>query len=206
MSVSLPNLLGKSSSNLSVPEKPAKAEQILEGDETLRTTKKRACGPSAGAESRRKEKQNKGCSHPPIPALHATRQVSKPERSLIWVRHYITANLQSCVEGEWKVASRTGASLMNDRSGAHVPGGLERSAAFGPQLCCYARPKWRLNHVRARIKEEKKRKAAGRLGLNRDIPIFNHRDQQDVYATSCGPERCCSVATATGNNHVINDI
>lgn len=38
MSVSLPNLLGKSSSNLSVPDTPVDPEQILEGDKSLQTT------------------------------------------------------------------------------------------------------------------------------------------------------------------------
>lgn len=37
MSVSLPNLLGKSSGHLSAPEPPVKPEQALEGDNTLQT-------------------------------------------------------------------------------------------------------------------------------------------------------------------------
>lgn len=46
MSVSLPNLLGKSSSNLSTPDKPVNPERILEGDKTLQTMTARSWGQS----------------------------------------------------------------------------------------------------------------------------------------------------------------
>lgn len=86
MSVSLPNLLGKSSSNLSAPDTPANPEQILEGDKTLQTVTARCWGqsprlqlklhaeiliqktlkpsvPSAAAERRKRAQQNKRCSN-----------------------------------------------------------------------------------------------------------------------------------------------
>lgn len=61
MSASLPDLLGNSSSNLSSPEKPAKAEQLLEGDKTLRSrtgTESKATV-TAGILSQKEQKRKK---------------------------------------------------------------------------------------------------------------------------------------------------
>lgn len=86
MSVSLPNLLGKSSGHLSAPEPAVKPEQALEGDNTLQTmmvgcwgpsprlqlklhaeiliqkNKKTRLVPCAVAERRKREKRNERCS------------------------------------------------------------------------------------------------------------------------------------------------
>lgn len=146
ISVSLPNLLGKSSSNLSDPDAPVHPEQILEGDNALQTVTARCRGQSPRPQlklhadiliqknkTKKKPTSSICCyredeereaewrllqSHP---SLHQTCQVAKPKlpngpRSVIRFRHYIIVNLRRCVEGERKAANETGASLLSGGS------------------------------------------------------------------------------------------
>lgn len=102
MSVSLPNLLGKSSSNLSAPDTPVHPEQILEGDKTLQTMTARCWGQSPRLQLKlhadiliQKKKQRKKKHHQfHLLLLRGRRERSRMKAALITPKP--PSNLSSC--------------------------------------------------------------------------------------------------------------